>query len=169
LVQSILAAVSGLMLLLAGRRLFWLAVGLLAFLLSWKLVSLFAGDSWLVLGVCLMASTIFAWLAVKFIRWSAYLFGLLGGAFAAPLILGALGVQVNPFMAAALGGVTGLALVMITLNWGLILLTAFTGASVIASGVRESLSLTPPPTNILFLLLLILGVAWQGATQREKR
>lgn len=169
MIQPILAATTGLMLLLAGRRLFWLAVGLLAFLLSWKLVTLFAGDSWLVLGACLLASSIFAWLAVRFIRWSAYLFGLLGGALAAPLILGALGMQVNPFLAAAIGGLTGLVLVMVTLNWGLILLTAFTGASVIASGVRDSLVLSPPPTNILFLLLLILGIAWQGATLREKR
>ena len=148
MIQSILAAVSGLLLLLAGRKLFWLAVGMLAFLLSWKLVSLFAGDSWLVLGLCLLTSSIFAGLAVRFIRWSAYLFGLLGGAFAAPLILGAIGFQVNPFLAAAIGGVAGLVLVMVTLNWGLILLTAFTGASLIASGARESLSLHPrQPTS----------------------
>ena len=169
MIQSILAAVTGLLLLLAGRKMFWLAVALLAFLLSWKAVSLLAGDSLLALGVCLAASTLFAWLAVKFIRWSAYLFGVLGGAFAAPLILEALGIQVSWFLAAAIGGTTGLILVMLTINWGLILLTAFIGASVIGAGVRESLSLEAPPTNILFLLLLVLGVAWQGATLREKR
>ena len=156
------------LLLLAGRRLFWLAIGLLAFLLSWSLVSLLLGVSTLALVVCILASSIFAWLAVKFIRWSAYLFGLLGGGFALPVMLNALGVDVSWFLAAAIGGLTGLALVMLTLKWGLVLLTAFIGGSVLASGAREALSLAAPATNILFLLLLILGVTWQGSQLREQ-
>src|SRR3990172_4322423 len=125
LIQPILTAITGLLLLLSGRRLFWLAIGLLAFLLSWSLVSLLLGVSTLALVVCILASWIFAWLAVKFIRWSAYLFGLLGGGFALPVMLNALGVDVSWFLAAAIGGLTGLSLVMLTLKWGLVLLTPF--------------------------------------------
>ena len=53
-------------------------------------------------------------------------------------------------------------------GWGLVLLTAFIGGSVLASGAREALSLAAPATNILFLLLLILGVTWQGSQLREQ-
>jgi hypothetical protein len=164
----LLYLLAGVLLLLAGRRLFWLAVGLAAFVFSLQLTSGLLGEgslAWIASGVIGLAA---AWLAVKFLRSLAYLLGFLAGAILLPAASASIGLDVGWYVLALAGGVLGFVLVALTLQWGLVLITAFAGAEALSQGVQSSLALKEPTANVLFLLLLALGIAWQGARVRQQ-
>lgn len=166
MIIHILSLLAGVLLLLAGRRLFWLAAGLTAFLFSWQLSSSLFGGGSLVWLTSAAIGLIFAWLAVKFFRSLTYFFGFLAGAIILPAVSALIGLDIGWYALALAGGVTGFILVAVTLHWGLILITAFAGAEALSQGVQSSLALNNPTTNIIFLVLLALGIAWQaGGTQ----
>ena len=159
---------AGLLLLLAGRRMFWLAVGLGAFLLSWRVLAALLGEGWLALGLSLLAGLVCAWLTVRFVRMVALLAGFLAGAVLLPAGASLLGVNIGWYALALAGGVGGAVIVALAMNWGLILATAFAGAGAIAEGLRLSLQLSAPAANVILLALLALGVAWQASQLRRR-
>jgi len=166
---DILSLLAGVLLLLAGRRLFWLAAGLTAFLLSWQITSDLLGSGLLVWAMSGVIGLVFAWLAVKFFRSLTYFFGFLAGAIILPAVAALIGLDMGWYVLALTGGVMGFVLVALTLHWGLILITAFAGAEALSQGVQSSLALNNPTTNILFLVLLALGIAWQAGGMQMKR
>jgi hypothetical protein len=159
---------AGVLLLLAGRRMFWLAIGLASFLLSWRALAALLGEGWLALALSLLAGLVCAWLTVRFVRLVALLAGFFVGAVLLPAGASLLGVNIGWYALALAGGVGGAVIVALALNWGLILATAFAGAGAIAEGLRTSLQLSAPMANVILLALLALGVAWQ-ASQLKRR
>jgi len=160
---------TGLLLLLAGRRLFWLAVGLAAALLSWHFLHPTLGDGWLGLALPAGVGLLLGWLTVRFVRLAALLAGFLAGVLLLPAAGELLGLEVGWYALALAGGVGGMALVALAMKWGLVLATAFMGALILASGLRESLHLSAPAANVVLLILMALGVAWQGMGMRPQR
>jgi hypothetical protein len=165
---EILSLGAGVLLLLAGRRMFWLAVGLAACLLSWQALASLLGSGWLALVLSLLAGVACAWLTVRFVRTVALLAGFLVGAILLPAGANLLGIEIGWYALALAGGVLGAVLVALAMNWGLILATAFAGAGAIAEGLRSSLALSAPMANVILLALLALGVAWQGSQLRKR-
>jgi hypothetical protein len=165
---EILSLAAGVLLLLAGRRLFWLAVGVAACLLSWRALGSLLGSGWLPLALSVLAGLACAWLTVRFVRTVALLTGFLAGAMLLPAGANLLGIETGWYALALAGGVLGAALVALAMNWGLILATAFAGAGAIAEGLRGSLALSAPAANVILLALLALGVAWQSSQLRRR-
>ena len=167
MLEGLIAIVAGVLLLFFGKRLLWLAAALVAFLFGWLLFGDLVGPGWsFILAVVL--GVIFAWLAIKFFKIAAYIVGFLAGAAALPLLMGVFGVDMNWLILAGIGGAIGLILVAVAFDWGLILITAWAGASAVVFGLQNWIELSNSlVATIIFFALLIVGVGWQASRRRK--
>ena len=166
MLEGIIAIVAGLLLLFYGKRLFWLAAALVAFLFGWQLFGNLLGPGLSLLFAAVLG-IIFAWLAIKFIRIAAYFIAFLAGAIALPFLMGVFGVEMSWFILAIIGGAIGLILVAVAFDWGLILITAWAGASAVTFGLQNWLSLDGTSGTVIFLVLMVVGVFWQASRRRK--
>lgn len=167
MLDGIIALVAGLLLLFFGKRLFWLAAALVAFLFGYQLFGNLLGPG-LSLLLAVVLGIIFAWLAIKFIKYAAYFVAFLAGAIALPYLMGIFGIEMAWFILALIGGAIGLILVAVAFDWGLILITAWAGASAITFGLQQWLSLDGTFGTVIFLVLMVVGVFWQASKQRKE-
>jgi hypothetical protein len=160
----------GALLLLFGRRLFWLFVGGVGFLVGFDFASqAFQGQpEWVILLAALGVGLIAAILSIFLER----LVVAIAGFFAGGYFLSDLAVAVlhnnQPavfWIAFAAGGVVGALLTLALLNPALILLSSLAGATAIAQNVP----LQPTGRGVLFIVLLILGIIVQGAQYSRTR
>lgn len=161
--EGILVFFAGLLVLFFGKRLFWLAAGLIAFIFGWQFFANLFGSGIFALILAVVLGIFFAWLAVRFFRIAAYVVGFLAGAFGFPFLLGLFGIDFSWFLLALIGGVIGVILVSAALDWGLILITAWVGAGAVSFGLQQQDWITINGTieTLIFFGLLILGVVWQ--------
>jgi hypothetical protein len=166
MLDGIIALVAGMLLLFYGKRLFWLAAALIAFLFGWQLFGnlLGPGLSLILAGVL---GIVFAWLAIKFVKIAAYIVGFLAGAVALPFLMGIFGLDMSWFILALIGGAIGLILVAVAFDWGLILITAWAGASAITFALQNWVSMSGTFATVVFLVLMIVGVLWQASRKRK--
>ncbi len=167
MLDGIIALVAGLLLLFFGKRLFWLAAALVAFLFGYQLFGNLLGPG-LSLLLAVVLGIVFAWLAIKFIKWAAYFVAFLSGAIALPYLMGIFGVEMAWFILALIGGAIGLILVAVAFDWGLILITAWAGASAITFGLQQWLTLDGTFGTVIFLVLMVVGVFWQASQRRKE-
>jgi len=152
--------------LLFGRRLFWLAVGILGFLFGFDWVTYRLGD-WPAWAAWLAAVGFGALCALGSIflqRISFGVGGFLAGGYLAVQVSTALGIQSDPTpgLFFVLGGVAGAILAVVAVDWVLVALTSLVGAAVVAEGIGAS----PLVSSLLFLGLAVLGIGVQTATLR---
>jgi len=164
--EGMIAFIAGLVLLFFGKRMFWLAAALVAFLFGWQLFGeiLGPGLSFLLAAVL---GVIFAWVAIKFIKIAVYFVGALAGAIALPYLMGVFGVEMSWLILALIGGAIGLILVAVAFDWGLILITAWAGASAITFGLKQWMTLDGTLGTVIFLVLMVVGIFWQSANRRK--
>jgi hypothetical protein len=164
--DGIVALIAGLLLLFFGKRLFWLAAGLVAFLFGYQLFGNLFGVGWSLL-VGLILGVIFAWLSIKFIKMAAYFVAFLAGAIALPFLMGVFGIEMSWLVLAIIGGAIGLILVAVAFDWGLIVITAWAGASAVTFGLQQWLTLDGTYATGIFLVLMVLGIFWQASRRRK--
>ena len=164
--DGMVALIAGLLLLFFGKRLFWLAAGLVAFLFGYQLFGNLFGVGWSLL-VGLILGIIFAWLSIKFIKMAAYLVAFLAGAIALPFLMGVFGIDMSWLVIAIIGGAIGLILVAVAFDWGLIVITAWAGASAVTFGLQQWLTLDGTFGTVIFLVLMVLGIFWQASRRRK--
>jgi hypothetical protein len=164
---SLFTLASGVILLFYGRRYFWLAAGLVAFLFGWQFFGERIGDGWTAVLIGSAAGILFAWLAVKFIRTIAHVIGFLAGALALPFFLGIFGVDLHWLLSATVGGAIGLVLIAAAFGWGLVLLTSWVGAGAVSGSLQAWLDLGETVAGVVFIALLLFGVVYQ--THRRRR
>jgi hypothetical protein len=148
-------------LILAGRRLFWLVLGALGFMLGLDLAGRFEFHSALMLVLAALAlGVLFAFLAVFAETVAIGIAGFLGGGFCLARFVTLLGIDLPVFriLAFIFGGLIGLALVFWVFDWGLILISSALGASLVCSAT----SLPDLPRLALFFALLFVGVLIQS-------
>ena len=166
MLDGIIALVAGVLLLFYGKRLFWLAAALVAFLFGWQLFGNLLGPG-LSLVLAAVLGIVFAWLAVKFVKIAAYIVGFLAGAVALPFLMGIFGVE-SWFILALIGGAIGLILVAVAFDWGLILITAWAGASAISFALQNWVTtMSGTFSTVVFLVLMVVGVFWQASRRRK--
>lgn len=164
--MDVVRIVLGALVLLLGRRLFWLAVGSLGFLFGFDWVTYRLGDwptwaAWLAAGgfgaLCALG-------AVFLQRVSFGVGGFLAGGYLATQVLTALGIQNDPApgLFFVLGGMAGAILAIISVDWVLVALTSLVGAAVVAEGMGNG----PMVSSLVFLGLTVLGIGVQTATLR---
>lgn len=165
-----LTLVAGALLLLAGRRLFWLFVGLVGFFAGLRLASAFLppDPEWLQWTVAALFGIGGMFLALVIQKLAVVLAGFfVGGFFAADL----LGVDFTPFEAGdalifVVGGVLAALLAVVLFQAALILLSSLAGAGLIV----DALSLEPDIGRLLLIGLAVVGIAVQaGLTGRSSR
>jgi len=160
----------GAVLLLVGRRLFWLFVGGVGFLVGFN----YAGQAlqeqpqWVILLVAIGVGLVAAILSIFLQRAVVAIAGFFAGGY----FLSALAVAVLhnnqsavPWIAFLVGGLVGAILTAALLDPALILLSSLAGATAIAQNVP----LQPVGQGILFVVLLILGIAIQAAQYSRAR
>lgn len=164
-----LAAVVGIVLLVAGRRLFWLAVGAAGFLFALALVLRYLDPEslWLLLGVALVAGVAGAVLAVLLQRLAVALAGFLLGGWAGLALWIELGGGEGPMalLAALAVGVVAALIAGALFEFALVAISALLGAVLVtaAVGVEGSLQL------VLVAVLALGGALVQTASRRRRR
>lgn len=166
----IITIAAGVAALLFGRRLFWLFVGLIGFLVSFHLATQFLDGQpqWIILLIALLVGIVGALLAVFLQYIAVAVAGFLAGGYAMFWLLQLLNLDVNQewlsWFVFILGGVIGAILVLLLFDWALIILSSGVGAATLVQVTEIFTELTPTINLILFVLLLVVGIAFQAYT-----
>jgi len=159
----------GLALLIAGRRLFWLFVGAMGFILGLLLAGLvFKGQpEWVIIVASLVLGLIGAALARSFQQLMLVLAGFVAGGYIISSLVSLLhfNIPVNSQVLFVLCGLIGAALVTSLFDWAVIILSSVSGASLVAG----NLNLAQQTTTILLLVLSVIGIAVQAGWLRWRR
>jgi hypothetical protein len=157
----------GAVLLVAGRKLFWLFVGIIGFVTGMQVAARFwNGPEWTAIVIGIIVGIIFALLAVFIEALAIGVAGFLAGGFILTTFTNLLGINDGLlfWVLYAIGGIIGILLVMLLFDWALIILSALAGASLIV----QSLFSGSGAYGLIFILLFIVGIVIQAFTlQRE--
>lgn len=160
--MSILRVLIGFILVLMGRKLYWLFVAVVGFIVGFVLAEILfpQGSTWLLILLGLAVGSICALLAVFVNRLAIALVGFFGGGFLAIQLLAALGINGENFhwVPFLIGGIIGTILAALLFDWALIIFSSLVGAFLISS-IWE---ITPTWANILTLLIFLIGVVIQA-------
>lgn len=150
----------GLILLLFGRKLFWLFVAIAGFLAGTALTEVLLGHQpqWVVLVVALGAGCLGAFLAVFAERVAFALAGFYAGTYLALLGAQSAGADGNSGVMFLAGGVIGAVFATWIMDWAIIVLSCLVGAGAVVQG----LDLWPGVGTMVFGLLVIAGVFLQA-------
>jgi len=166
-VTGILSVLIGSGLLLFGRKLFWLFVGGIGFLVGLEVATriVFPSELFLVLAA-LGLGLVFALMAIFLETVAIGIAGFVGGGLTAMRILTLLGLQrgIGTVLAFVGGGILGVILIVALFNWALITLSSFAGAAMLVGG----LSVRAAERPLLLLGLVLLGVAVQGVVMSRE-
>lgn len=125
----------GLVVLLVGRNLFWLVVGLVGFLLGVGLGELWFVDqpTWLIAMAALLLGVLGAVVALVFERFAIALAGFYAAGYIALAVAGQLGYEsVSVFVPLGAGLIGALVTALLT-DWAIIVLTALVGSAAVVS------------------------------------
>ncbi len=158
----------GAALLVLGRKLFWLFVAAGGFVAGVLFATrIIHAPEWLTLIIGIVTGILFAVLAI-FLRVIAIgLAGFFLGGSILTTFATALGINTGglDWAVYVIGGVIGIILVALLFDWALITLSSFAGASLIV----QALNLSGTISNLIFVVLFIIGVVIQGTILRNDR
>jgi hypothetical protein len=164
--MTIIPILLGAALLFLGRKLFWLFVAVVGFVVGTGLASQFLqGQSeTFILVIGLLSGVIGALLAIFLQRLAVAAAGFVAGGYLMVTVLGWLGMgsQGVTWLPFLIGGAIGALLVAIMFDWALIFLSCLVGAELVVNGLnaRPSISL------ILLVVLLVVGIVVQSRLWR---
>ncbi len=167
--MAILNVLIGAGLLFFGRKVFWLFVAGAGFVAGLSLANrLLQGPEWVGVIIGLGIGLLAALLAIFLQRFAIGLAGFLAGGYLALQFLVPL-FQLQhgwlPWMAFVIGGIVGVILVGVFLDWALIALSTLAGAAL----VTETLSLRDGIALLVFIILILVGVSYQARELRQDR
>jgi len=158
----------GLLLLALGRKLFWLFVGCIGFVVgsNYSIALWGLQVDWIILVIALFAGLVGALLAIFFQGLAIGLSGFFAGGYITIVLMNMLGFGSNElFWIIYLGGgIIGAVLVAVLFGWALIFLSSIIGAALIV----QTLSINPPTNIIIFLFLFITGFLFQTRLSKAK-
>jgi hypothetical protein len=151
----------GLIVLLAGRNIFWLFIGAIGFLVGMDLAGNWAADLpvWMTLVAGILAGIVGAILAIVYERFAFALAGFYAVAFLAVIIGQHLGYPFVPYPVVILAGAVGAIATVFLTDWAIIVFSAIAGAAAVATAI----SATPAVQAITLLVLSLVGIFFQRA------
>ncbi len=159
----------GAALLILGRKLFWVFVGAIGFVLGMDIASRFlqGRPDWLILIVALGAGILGALLALFLQRAAVLVAGFFSGGHIAKTVLSLFGWQPSlpPWVPFIIGGIIGAVLLYSLFDWALIFLSSLSGAGLI----METFTLTPQVQAFLFIALVVAGVFIQASLMKQDK
>jgi hypothetical protein len=157
----ILQIILGISVLLLGRRLFWLFVGVVGFIAGALLAELLSrgNSAWVVLIFAAVGGVLGALVAVLLQRLSIAVSGFLAGGYVSVVILHhrGWGTDVHFWIPFLVGGLLGALLLSVIFDPALIFLSSLIGAVLIV----QPLHLSPLHTGLIFILLAAAGMVTQ--------
>lgn len=148
-------------LLVAGRKLFWLFIGVLGFITGMQLASrIWPESEQTAILTGLIIGIIFALLAIFLQRLAVGLAGFVAGGFIVSSLAGVLGIEsgIAYWGSYVIGGLIGIALVMLLFDWALITLSSLAGAALITQSVFAESG----AARWMLLMLAVIGIVIQG-------
>jgi hypothetical protein len=163
--SRLLLAVVGIALLVAGRRLFWLAVGMLGFIAGYQAMQRWGGGlpPSAAFVVALAVGVIGMILAVVVQRVAVALAGFFLGVVLTTFLLPLFGVALGPWngLVVAAGGLLMAFVALGLFSFALAVLTAGAGAAMLGEAIAA-----PPPWSLpLLVVLWVIGVVVQRRSQ----
>ncbi len=164
--ENIIRLIPGIVVLFAGRNIFWLFIALIGFLAGIQFASLWLADqqTWMILMAGVFAGIIGALLAVVFERVAFALAGFYAAALLASLSAARFGVM-DIHLVMIVAGIAGALIAFVLTDWAIIILSALAGAATIVS----VFALEPPIESSLFIVLAIIGVLVQSAMLKRHK
>jgi MFS family permease len=161
-IMDIINIVLGVVLLTTGKKLYWLFVAVVGFLIGLALAVQYVNlnPPWMIYVIAVGAGVIGAVLALFLQHLAIALAGFIVGGYGALYVSQLLGNNSNAinWMAFIIGGIVGLLLVASVFNWALYVLSSWAGATLVtkAIGLQAQLGL------VLFFVLFVLGMIIQA-------
>jgi hypothetical protein len=172
IITPLLKIVLGTILLTTGKKLYWLLVAVVGFLIGLALATQYVqlDPPWLIYLVAIGAGVIGAVLGIYAQRFAIALVGFIVGGYGTLYVAELLGITTQPFnwMAFILGGIVGLLLVASIFDWALYFLSAWAGATLVTRTLTETVAFNQNLGLILFFVLFVVGVIIQAGLFREK-
>src|SRR5438034_5425829 len=163
----ILSVVIGAVVLLFGRKLFWLCVAAIGFAAGVELAPHLVHEpsALLSLTIALLLGIIGALLAVFLQKIAVAVLGFLAGGKLAGALAAAFFVQYAQYSTFIFlfGGLAGAILLLVLFDWALIVISSLIGAHLIQSAIV----LPPSGSTIVFIALTIIGIVIQAASLRR--
>lgn len=151
----------GIALLIAGRRIFWIFIGVLGFVTGVQLTNNFwQGPEWLLVVIGLIAGFLFALLAVTLQVIAIGVSGFLAGGYVLSVLASMLGMNegIASWGIYIIGGIIGVLLLRFLFDWAVITLSSFTGASLVAGSFFADSGYS----QLIFIILFFAGIIIQG-------
>ena len=168
---SIVGALIGIIILLFGRKLFWLCVAAVGFAAGVEIAPHLVHEPspLLALTVALFLGLIGALLALFLQKIAIAVLGFLAGGKLAGAIAAAFLVQYAQYSTLIFlgGGVVGTILLLVLFDWALIVLSSLIGAHLIV--FQGAITLPPSGSTIVFIGLTIIGILVQAASLRRSQ
>jgi hypothetical protein len=165
----IIGALIGVVILLFGRKIFWLCVAAVGFAAGIEVAPHLVQQPspLLALTFALVLGFIGALLALFLQKIAIAVVGFLAGGKLATAIAAAFFVQHAQYfwLTLLIGGIIGAILLLALFDWALIFLSAVVGAHL----VQSAIALPPTGTGILFVVLVLAGVIVQATAFRRSR
>ena len=166
--MAIINILIGIALLFFGRKVFWLFVAGIGFMVGMSLAAnTFNGPDWLNLTIGLVVGFIAALLAVFVQHFAIGFAAFLAGGYVALQVLPMLNLEGNgiPWLAFVAGGILGIILVGAVLDWALIILSSLTGSTLILN----TINLRDLTAVLVFILLVAFGISYQTREFRKDK
>ena len=155
----------GLLLLVLGRRLYWLFVAGMGFLYGLELAPrLLPGRSETVIVIVALAlALVGALVAVVATKIALGMIGFAAGGGIGVLLLGNLGIDSGAVALGVfvIGGLLGAVLLLVLFDWTLIALSSLAGGSLIVTSAQRLLEIPPIAATPLVLVLAVIGALIQ--------
>jgi len=156
----------GVILLCMGRRLFWLFVGAVGFVVASEMVAaMLAHEPQMVrLVIAALVGLVGALIAIYVQKLAVTLAGFLAGGYFFMTLLDAWALHSpeRSWIAFAVGGIIGAILMMAVFDWTLMIFSSITGAHLII----HSFHMDHTMASVLFVILCVFGVLFQSRLAR---
>jgi hypothetical protein len=169
---TLVRIVIGTLLLILGRKLFWVFVGAVGFLVGFNLATRYlAGQpDWVILLIALFVGFLGAGLAVVLQRVAVVVAGFFAGGYLALEMIALLGLGSSEFswVPFIFGGIAGALLLSIFFDWALILLSSLAGASLVAQALPQLVAINQNAVTLIFVALVVVGCLIQAGLMRQE-
>lgn len=164
---EIITLLLGILLIIFGRKLFWLFVATIGFVAGTSIAIFFLHDISDVtkIIIAIIAGLIGIFLATTIQRIALFIAGFIAGGYVLGGIIKIIDIQynLNPWLVFIIGAMIGIIIMFIFFDWALIILSSFTGALLIT----QNIPLSPQYQIISLLILLFIGLIIQSPARNQ--